>query len=146
MLTCPGLLVIFRATEQPVHSLNWRCHAAINVANGWDGTVLQCEEMPEDVLGGPMDDPEASRKLLEMDGSYGGMDCDDDNCGVLFDKCGGGFNTSTPCCDPELSCVVKNWYYAQCLTEERAGESLHIETLRTFQSRVHALLFQIACL
>ena len=29
--------------------------AAINVANGWDGTILECEEMPEDVIGGPMD-------------------------------------------------------------------------------------------
>lgn len=94
--------------------------AAINVANGWDGTVLDCEEMPEDVIGGPMDAPE-SRKLLDMDGSYGGVDCDDDSCGDLFDKCGGGYNTSTACCDPELSCVVKNWFYAQCLSEERAA-------------------------
>ena len=95
-------------------------HAAINVVNGWDGTILECEEMPEDVIGGPLDVPE-SRKLLDSDGGYGDMDCDDDSCGLLFDKCGGGYNTSTPCCDPELSCVVKNWFYAQCLTEERAG-------------------------
>lgn len=94
--------------------------AAINVVNGWDGTILECEEMPEDVMGGPMDVPE-SRKLLDTDGGYGDMDCDDDSCGLLFDKCGGGYNTSTPCCDPELSCVVKNWFYAQCLTEERAA-------------------------
>lgn len=93
--------------------------AAENVANGWDGTILDCEEMPEDVLDGPMDMPEG-RKLLDMDGGYG-IDCDDDSCGLLHDKCGGGYNTSTPCCDPELSCVVKHWYYAQCLSEELAA-------------------------
>ena len=117
--------------------------AAINVANGWDGTILECEEMPEDVIGGPMDLPE-SRKLLDAtDGGYGGMDCEDDSCGLLHDKCGGGYNTSTACCDPELSCVVKNWFYAQCLTEEHAGE-IFIPML--FQMQImFALQFQFLC-
>jgi hypothetical protein len=105
--------------------------AAANVANGWDGTVLECEEMPDDVVNGPMDKP--SRRLQNMDesnesyknmGSYGDMDCEDDICGALFDQCGGEYNISTPCCDPEHSCVVKNWFYAQCLTEERAARNV----------------------
>jgi hypothetical protein len=94
--------------------------AAINVANGWDGTILECEEMPEDVKGGPMDMPGMTRKLQES-GGYGSVDCEDDECGELFDKCGGGYNISTPCCDPDTACVIKNWFYAQCLTEEKAG-------------------------
>lgn len=87
-----------------------------------------------------MDVPEARKLLDSMDGGYGGMDCEDDSCGLLHDKCGGGFNTSTPCCDPELSCVVKNWYYAQCLSEEHAGELLVVAILNqpsTFPALVH---------
>lgn len=57
----------------------------------------------------------ASRELYQLD-------CEDDTCMALFDKCGGSFfNVSTSCCDPAESCVVKNFFYAQCLTEDKAG-------------------------
>ena len=57
----------------------------------------------------------ASRELFQSD-------CEDDSCMDIFAKCGGSFfNVSTSCCDPAASCVVKNYFYAQCLTEEKAG-------------------------
>lgn len=90
------------------------CFAAIKVAQGWDGTVLDCEEMPLDVAGGPGDGMEQQAVPDEFS-------CEDDTCMYKFEQCGGGYNTSSLCCDPETECVVKNWFYAQCLPETLAG-------------------------
>ena len=76
--------------------------------------------MPLDVVGGPsgaaaapVDWPANTVEHI--------FDCDDDECVAEFDKCGGGYNVSSLCCDPQMECVMKNWYFAQCLDEERAG-------------------------
>jgi hypothetical protein len=71
----------------------------------------------------PTERAAASRGLLQTD-------CEDDMCMELFDKCGGtDYNVSTPCCDEAHSCVVKNYFFAQCLTEERAGtvQAAHLQ-------------------
>lgn len=50
-----------------------------------------------------------------------GADCEDDTCEATFEKCGGTFfNSSVPCCEDNAMCVVKNYFYAQCLTAEAA--------------------------
>jgi hypothetical protein len=87
------------------------------VAQGWDGTVLDCEEMPIDVLGSPYSAIAPHEAQVDV------MDCADDECTEQFEKCGGEFNQSTLCCDPATECVIKNWYYAQCLPKDRAGVS-----------------------
>lgn len=91
--------------------------AAKNVMAGWDGTVLEeCTEMPEDTLKGPA---VTSRRRLQA-GSYGDTECDEEVCGDAFEQCAGGYNMSQACCDPSTKCTIKNWYYGQCLTPERA--------------------------
>jgi hypothetical protein len=93
-----------------------QCLTDANQKEGWDGRSLMCEGMPPDVAGKEDNvTPTANRRLLSV------SDCEDDTCATSFDKCGGkGFNVSVPCCDPTESCVVKNPFYAQCITEERA--------------------------
>lgn len=74
--------------------------------------------MPRDVAGGPLDST-AAAPVPEESGKD--TDCDGECMGV-FEQCGGGYNTSAVCCDPEADCVIKNWFYAQCLTKSyRAG-------------------------
>jgi hypothetical protein len=42
-------------------------------------------------------------------------------CALKFDKCGGArLPVSKPCCEEGTACVVKDLYYAQCLTPEDA--------------------------
>ena len=61
-----------------------------------------------------------------VDGGYGGYEgtsrdvpapsgsCTE--CGTSFDQCGGGILEASICCSDGLDCVVKNPFYAQCLT------------------------------
>lgn len=54
-----------------------------------------------------------------------GANCEDDACAPIFEKCGGTFfNTSVACCDENTMCVVKNYFYAQCLTAEEAEQNV----------------------
>lgn len=42
-------------------------------------------------------------------------------------KCGGGeYNVTVACCDPTDSCVVKNKWYAQCISAERAKYNMEM--------------------
>ena len=88
------------------------------MAEGWDGTVLDRQEMPLDVAGGALDAAERPTAPEERT-------CKDNQCVGTFEKCGGGYNTSSLCCDPAAECVVKNWFYAQCLPDshQSAGAS-----------------------
>jgi hypothetical protein len=43
-------------------------------------------------------------------------------CVEEFEQCGGNNMTTTSCCDGR--CVVKNFFYAQCLTRERAAKNV----------------------
>jgi hypothetical protein len=94
--------------------------ADANQRKGWDGRALVCDEMPPDVAGIAGNKmPAANRRLLS------GSDCKDDTCATSFQKCGGkGFNISVSCCDPTESCVVKNAFYAQCITEKKATDNV----------------------
>lgn len=61
----------------------------------------------------------ACRELLELDDESG-------TCIASFEKCGGSsFSVSGSCCE-ESRCVVKNFWFAQCLTEEWAGMFQHL--------------------
>jgi hypothetical protein len=52
-------------------------------------------------------------------------ECEDDTCVEMFEKCGGNdFNVSVPCCEENTMCVVKNYFYAQCLTASAAEENI----------------------
>jgi hypothetical protein len=43
-------------------------------------------------------------------------------CVEEFEQCGGNNMTTTSCCDGR--CVVKNYFYAQCLTSKRAAKNV----------------------
>jgi hypothetical protein len=94
--------------------------AAANIAAGWDGRALMCEEMPPDVAGTAEDMmPASNRRLLSE------SNCKDDTCAISFEKCGGkGFDVSISCCDPTESCVVKNAFYAQCIPKAKADANI----------------------
>ena len=54
-----------------------------------------------------------------------GANCEDDSCVDTFEKCGGTwFNSSVSCCEDNAMCVVKNYFYAQCLTAEDAESNI----------------------
>jgi hypothetical protein len=49
------------------------------------------------------------------------LDCADEMYGSKFDKCAGNNMTGSIPCEDGLSCFVKNYFYAQCLTPARAA-------------------------
>jgi Fungal cellulose binding domain len=52
------------------------------------------------------------------------VDCMADTCGAEFEKCAGTNMTGSTCCEIGLHCVVKNYFYAQCLTMEHAAKNI----------------------
>jgi hypothetical protein len=51
-------------------------------------------------------------------------ECADEVYGVKFDKCAGTNMTGSIPCEDGLHCVVKNFFYAQCITKDRAGTNI----------------------
>lgn len=46
-------------------------------------------------------------------------------CVAEYDKCGGkGYTSPKACCNPDYSCVKKNDYYAQCVSDARAATNI----------------------
>ena len=90
------------------------------ISQGWDGRMLTCEEMPDDL------DPQSSRRLLDMGvpGSYGdapsssdgprtsslvlGSGCD--TCAPMFGQCG-EHGDVVSCCGAGLQCTKKNKFF-----------------------------------
>ena len=78
--------------------------AQSNVDNGWNGAVVACGEDIPDMT-----------TYKELDSS-----CADSSCANKWDKCGGtNMTTSLQCCGEGVSCVVKNWAFAQCIPDDR---------------------------
>lgn len=95
--------------------------------SGWDGRVLTCEEMPDEL------DPQASRRLLDVvpaptPGGYGdvpssletetprvlGTGCE--TCAPMFGQCGAKGETVS-CCGEGLQCIKKNSFFGMTLAK-----------------------------
>jgi hypothetical protein len=59
---------------------------------------------------------------LQLNNVQVAIDCERDMCVEKFEQCGGNNMTTTSCCDGR--CVVKNFFYAQCLTTERVPNNV----------------------
>jgi hypothetical protein len=87
--------------------------AQANVAAGWDGSIaMPCDGMP-DLHASKQPDP----------------GCPSEGCAMTYDACFGAgaavdLTESMQCCQEGVSCVVKNYRYAQCLPDERAATNV----------------------
>lgn len=89
--------------------------------SGWDGSVLTCEEMPDEL------DPQRSRRLLDVvpartSGGYGdvpssletevpratGSGCE--TCAPMFGQCAANGEVVS-CCSEGLQCIKKNGFF-----------------------------------
>ena len=73
-----------------------QCVPSAKVNTTWDGRVLDCEAMPEDLY------PVEQMKALDAS-------CADGACAMKWEQCGGGpnYTVSLQCCEEGTECVVK---------------------------------------